>query len=560
MSPTPPRPEWGRRPDGDVDGWEQMSAKKLVVGPLQALGGLVIPFAAALFGAAQAGTSWFSVAVVGFAVLAAVIGLVPWWTDRFRVTDTQFQFRKGLFERKTITVSLDRVRSVELEAKLLHRIVRLRTVQVGTGVDDERIELNALDTFRAEQLRRHLLQGRARDGAAVVDAVTPASTTPPAAAVLPPAYGSGAYGPDAMARPTPEEPVPEEPTGVVAQPRELAPRERLLAQIDWRWLRFAPVDLTRLAFIATAAGVIFQALGDNLVPDAVWEGVDSSVRQAMEWSIAVLVIVSVLSLTVLWILVAVLGYVLQWAGLKLTSSDGSLHLTHGLLNVRSISVEEKRIRGVRVTEPMLLRPLGGANLATLATGVDGGGVTRILPQAPLDVVRSVGEQVLDVDPGDALLTRRLTEHGPVARRRYHLMGQGDSITLLLLGWLAHSLVLHHSSWEPELGWFLTPGVAWIFLAPVLAELTYAHLGHRLTPTHLVVGGGTTTRSRTVLEVDGVIGWVVKQTWFQKRLGLCTLVATTAAGKESLTLPDVRHDVAMALMAAATPEAVLPFAA
>ena len=95
---------------------------------------------------------------------------------------------------------------------------------------------------------------------------------------------------------------------------------------------------------------------------------------------------------------------------------------------------------------------------------------------------------------------------------------------------------------------------------VLAEASYAHLGHALTDGHLIIGSGATTRVRTVLERDGVIGWVVRQSLFQRRLGLATLVATTAAGAEKVVLLDVPHDRALRLAHAATPGTLTPFLA
>ena len=78
------------------------------------------------------------------------------------------------------------------------------------------------------------------------------------------------------------------------------------------------------------------------------------------------------------------------------------------------------------------------------------------------------------------------------------------------------------------------------------------------PAHLVSGSGALARRRTVLERDGVIGWVVRQTYFQRRAGLATLVATTAAGGERVEIVDVPYDAAVAVAAEVTPGAVGDF--
>ena len=50
--------------------------------------------------------------------------------------------------------------------------------------------------------------------------------------------------------------------------------------------------------------------------------------------------------------------------------------------------------------------------------------------------------------------------------------------------------------------------------------------------------GSLDRRREALEIGHVIGWNFRSTWFQRRAGLTTLVATTAGGRQSVTLLDV----------------------
>ena len=73
-----------------------------------------------------------------------------------------------------------------------------------------------------------------------------------------------------------------------------------------------------------------------------------------------------------------------------------------------------------------------------------------------------------------------------------------------------------------------------------------------------MGSGLLARVRTVLETDGIIGWVVSQSWWQRRIGLADLVATTAAGNERVLVRDVRLDVGVALAQSATPGLLTDF--
>jgi len=61
-----------------------------------------------------------------------------------------------------------------------------------------------------------------------------------------------------------------------------------------------------------------------------------------------------------------------------------------------------------------------------------------------------------------------------------------------------------------------------------------------------------------LAVPGVIGWNLRSTWFQRRAGLATLVATTAGGRQAVTVLDVPDEAAVRLAHDAHPLLVRQF--
>ncbi|HEY1117342.1 MAG TPA: PH domain-containing protein, partial [Acidimicrobiales bacterium] len=109
-------------------------------------------------------------------------------------------------------------------------------------------------------------------------------------------------------------------------------------------------------------------------------------------------------------------------------------------------------------------------------------------------------------------------------------------------------------------WWLPLAVAVLVLpaALALAADRVRGLGHALVGGYVVVRSGSLNRRREALETDGVIGWNLRATWFQRRAGLATLVATTAGGRQSVTAIDVPDDVATALAHTAHPELLAPF--
>jgi putative membrane protein len=502
--PLPPPPDLVKG-----DQWQRLSPRMLFVHPVRTAGQLMVPLVIAFFGFGGAGEGgpFSNLGFVAFAVVAVVLlGLVPWFTTYYRIAGGQLQVRRGLLNKTTLTARLDRVRSVDLESSLLHRLLGLSKVSIGTGVDATQIPLDALTVAQARELQDFLL----------------------ARAEVTGAVEAGEHGDGATAR------------GAGAG----APRSGVeLARIDWSWLRFAPFSLSSLVIVAGIGGLASQFGGQVPVEDVeVVEGAWDWVRSQTVLWLTLLVLGGVL---VAWLVLSTLNYVVQWWNLRLTRMpEGALRLQRGLFTTRSTTIEEAKVRGVAMRETFLLRLVGGAELMTLSTGVGADGTTKVLPPSPRQVVVDVGHTVLTED---GPLTMPMTSHGHYAwlRLQYRaqilpaLLAAGTAAAVAWLDW----------------AWWLLP-VVWAgaaLLGVLVAREAYRNLGHGLTEAHLVSQHGALLRDREVLERAGIIGWVVRQTLLQRRRGLATLVATTAAGPESVRIHDVPYADALTLAGRATPE-------
>ena len=82
------------------------------------------------------------------------------------------------------------------------------------------------------------------------------------------------------------------------------------------------------------------------------------------------------------------GYILLfWNFRVVRHAGGTLQVTRGLLTTRATSIERRRLVGVEISEPLLLRWVGAARTLTVATGLrTGRGAERggevLLPPAP----------------------------------------------------------------------------------------------------------------------------------------------------------------------------------
>jgi putative membrane protein len=82
---------------------------------------------------------------------------------------------------------------------------------------------------------------------------------------------------------------------------------------------------------------------------------------------------------------------------------------------------------------------------------------------------------------------------------------------------------------------------------------YASLGHVAGPRSFAVRGGWLVREQAVLQRRAVVGWRVRQSFFQRRAGLATVVACVGAGTGGYAAVDLAAaDVTGFVVAASEP--------
>uniref|UniRef100_UPI0037C7D1F3 PH domain-containing protein n=1 Tax=Nonomuraea gerenzanensis TaxID=93944 RepID=UPI0037C7D1F3 len=121
-------------------------------------------------------------------------------------------------------------------------------------------------------------------------------------------------------------------------------------------------------------------------------------------------------------------------------------------------------------------------------------------------------------------------------------------------------------WAQVSGWVNTRLGGWVWLAPVavlayglwLAVASAASLGHALGPRHLIARRGAVVRRTIALDRKGISGWTITETYFQRRSGLLTVSATTAAGRGHYDVVDVGRGEGLDLAARAVPGLLEPF--
>lgn len=208
-------------------------------------------------------------------------------------------------------------------------------------------------------------------------------------------------------------------------------------------------------------------------------------------------------------------------------------------------------------EPLGVRLFGAARVDAITTGLakdeesQGADHNTLLPAAPRPLAEVIAAEVLRErrTPTGA----PLTAHPRAARSRRLRRALGAvAVPVLTLAVLGAVLT-------PVLLWIaLACAVVFLPLAVLLALDAYRALGHTVSGDYLVTRSGTVRRSTAALQRTGVIGWTVKQSCFQRRAGLLSVTATTAAGAGAYTAHDTDASEGLTFAAEAVPGLLEPF--
>lgn len=491
-------------------------------------------------------------AAVVFLVGTTYLDLLRLRAVGYRVTDERMEMRSGLIAKAYRSIPRERVRSVDVAAPLYVRVFGLCTVTVGTGESagaggSDQLQLQFVTAEQGEQLRRDLLQR----------------------GPAPKATGEG------------------DASGV-----EEGPEEEELARLNPRWFAYAPATGATLGIgigaLATLAGINAQMGGRGWEWLSDWLGLPSGaeIGSFIMERLLLLVPLTLFALLLLGVVVTLVVAVETWWEYRLTrQSDGTVRLRRGLLTSVSLSVEGRRLNGLALREPFVLRSVGGAEVRAVATGLAAGdeqktaAKSRLSPAMPGARARGLAATLLQTP--DSPFGPALRVHPRAAlRRRFTRAGMTTLVAAAVAGALTWVHVQLRGVWaeawssvEVEaMGVPLTAGAAeaipmWVWFAAAAlfgavafwyAVGSYRGLGHGVHPRHLVVRRGMAVRTTVAMERSAVIGWRITRSPFQRRLGLADVSATTAAGEGQYTATDVGLGQGLAWADESVPDLLAPF--
>ncbi|WP_329238340.1 PH domain-containing protein [Actinoallomurus sp. NBC_01490] len=440
-------------------------------------------------------------AVTGF-------GLMRFLTTRYRLTDERIELRSGLLFRSERALSLDRVRSVDVTANPLHRVFRLTSVRIGTGEQitssGRRLTLDGVGRARAAELRREILSRR--------------NTT--------------------AGRPVTDDDGP-------------------IATMDWAWVRYGPLTIWGVGGLLAAIGTTYRTLHEMRVDPLRLGFVKDIERHYGSVPLWFGVPAALLAVVVVGAIGSTVALIEGWNGYCLERGAGGVISIHrGLLGTRSVTIDERRLSGVEHREPMLLRWAGGARENAVAGGLGDREENRrrrlLTPPMPRAEALAVAAAMFPEGESPLSMAGFRTHPRAALRRR---ITRGLALTapvvaaLAVLGWWLCTSFLYAAG---ICGLVLVPG------AVALAFGAYRALGHGLHGRYLVTRAGVFARSTVALKRTDIVGWSISRSIFQRRAGLLTLGAATAAGENCYKVRDVAVSDGLAFAEEAVPDLLAPF--
>lgn len=485
----------------------RLSPLVLLIDPVRMLPSLFLPLAGVLFvgGFSPSSFVWAMLGLVGSVGYAAV----RWATFTYQIVGDRLELTRSLVSRSVRTIPLERVRGVDVTTPPLHRLFNLAVIRVDTGASGgakQEGELDGVPLPEAERLRRVLLR-RSRDARHEDHAET---------------AGAG----------------PESSLTRTATPT--AVHERVYVRVPWQWLLYGPLSgaflLTPFALLGGAIGLAFQ-WGSEF-------GLSERVAITLgEWlwnRPILLVLAGLLLVMAMPVAGGVMYAVFNW-NFTLRRRDSSLVAERGLVTRRSVALEHRRIRGYEIAQGLLERRARVARLWAIVTGL-GDSRTRgqLLPVVPRDFAMKVAADA--IGPFGAELRR----HPPKAlqRRLFRAVAPGVAVAVaaFLLGWV----------------WIGALALVVAAIGVPLGLDRYRSLGHAYDGARLSVRSGSLPRSQAVVERRAVVGWTVRQTWFQRRSRVLTVIAGVGAGSGGYAAIDTGEEQGVRFAAEVTPEWLAPF--
>lgn len=301
------------------------------------------------------------------AVLLAIAAL-SWWRYTFQVAGGELRVKKGVVSQQALTVPLDRVQSVSIEQKFLHRLVGLVQVSLDTaGSSAAEFTIDAVDRDVAQALQAAAADHKAQSEAAEVAAAT----------------------------------VHDVPDLVTDALRPAQPiQDRIVVQHSAS--RLAKIAFTHTPLRGFAVLAPLFAFGDEIAERSPFDfdGVDLEVGRWLIWFIPLAIVAVLLT----GLLLNIVQTLLRDWNLRITQTSAGLRREAGLFSTTSVASSLPRVQRIETAQGVLERIAGLQSLALHNIG----DADMVVPGCTAEQVEDLRQLGLDGAQGVTTLDRRVS--------------------------------------------------------------------------------------------------------------------------------------------------------
>ena len=306
------------------------------------------------------------VVVLAIGVLFLAVATLRWWRYTFMVDDGELRVDRGVLSRDTLTVPLDRVQSVSIEQKFLHRLVKLVQVSLDTaGTNNAEFTFDAVEREVAIELQRVAADYRA---------------TSPETAIVP-EFDSSSDG-------LHEGPPP--PTAAFQE-------QTILKHSPARLVR---LGLSRVPFSGLAFLAPLFAFGDEIADRIPFDApeVDVELGLWLLWFVPL----AIVAVAIFGLILNLIGTFLRDWDLRVTQTESGLRREAGLLSTTSVASNVSRVQSVETRQGPLQRLFGLQHITLHNIGEGDFAVPGCTPEE-ISTIRAAG---LHESAGVEVLDRR----------------------------------------------------------------------------------------------------------------------------------------------------------
>ena len=413
---------------------------------------------------------WLGVVSIGAAAISLIGSMISYFRFYYYVDGDQLHIEKGLLRRTSIDIPFTRIQTVDFEQNVIHQALNVVRVNVDSaGSKSEEIAFDALTMEDARELRDFIMLQKA-------------------------------------------EQAPEE-----VEVADLEESEELI-------LALKPKDLLKIGISQNhlrTAGIIFGAswaLLDN-ISQALQVDLYDEMTNQIGTLIAGSIIIALLAIPLFLILsfiVTLFRTVLRYYNLRFTHTPTRFKLVAGLLNRKEKSAQRNKIQIISWSSNPIRRLFGIFHLRLYqASSVEVlGGKSFIVPGCYQEHVDKTIDGVI---PGAREADYKIHGIHPLARWRFVLF------TGLLPCVLFSVAAVIFQNWSLFAIWIYFP------LSIYMAQLYYRKRKLHLSPDYCVSASGIFGHQYRQLELYKVQSVRIRQSYYQVRRNLATLVLYTASG-------------------------------